>query len=162
MAKLDVSSKKLILDLEWCVSEIVQKLKVDYHLDFSCQSVACFLITYERSESFCLKPGYGRLSRTTDEVEMIVQAKMQADDETTATQLQDLLKKSGILLSLTTIKKCRLTFGWTFHGYRYCQLIRNQNKDKGLQFVFKCQAEADRFDDVIWSDETSVQLESHR
>ncbi len=52
--------------------------------------------------------------------------------------------------------------GWTFHGTQYCQLIRTVNKEKRLLWATRCLEEGDRFDDVIWSDETSVQLEFHR
>ena len=52
--------------------------------------------------------------------------------------------------------------GWTFQGSRYCQLIREPNKLKRLEFAQKCVADKETFCDVIWSDETSVQLECHR
>ena len=87
---------------------------------------------------------------------------MQADDETTAVQLLDLLRRSGIQISLSTVKCCRLSLGWTFHGTRYCQMVREPNKLKRLDFANKCLAENETFDDVIWTDETSVQLECHR
>ena len=60
---------------------------------------------------------------------------MQADDETTAVQLSELLVKSGIQISLATVKRCRATLGWTFHGTRYCQMIREANKLKRLEFA---------------------------
>lgn len=42
------------------------------------------------------------------------------------------------------------------------QLIREANKVKRLAWAQECLANNDTFDDVIWSDETSVQLECHR
>ena len=87
---------------------------------------------------------------------------MQSDDETTATQLQHVLNQSGFNISLATIKRCRKELGWTFQGSRYCQLIREPNKLKRLEFAQKCIADNETFCDVIWSDETSVQLECHR
>ena len=57
--------------------------------------------------------------------------------------------------------------GWTFRGSKYCQLIRHLNKVK--RFVWACDNYVEVldnrlncFNDVIWSDETTVQLESHR
>ena len=84
---------------------------------------------------------------------------MQSDDETTATQLQHVLNQSGFNISLATIKRCRKELGWTFQGSRYC---REPNKFKRLEFAQKCVADKETFCDVIWSDETSVQLECHR
>ena len=52
---------------------------------------------------------------------------MQADDETTAVQLSELLARSGMRISLATVKRCRLSLEWTFHGTRYCQMIREAN-----------------------------------
>ena len=42
------------------------------------------------------------------------------------------------------------------------ELIREVNKEKQLTWATECLAINDTFDDVIWSDETSVQLEFHR
>ena len=87
---------------------------------------------------------------------------MRDDDETTATQLCKLLTSRGISISLSTIIRCRSMLGWTFRGSKYCQLIRWQNKIN--RFIWACdnyEAALDNgFIDVIWTDETTVQLES--
>ena len=108
------------------------------------------------------KPGSGRQTKLTPTVHQVAEAKMQCDDETTATQLQHLLCQSGVHISLATIKRCRKELGGAFQGSRYCQLLRESNKLKRLAFVQACIANNETFDDVIWSDETSVQLECHR
>ena len=54
--------------------------------------------------------------------------------------------------------RCQL--GWIYRGSAYCQLIRHQNKVKRLQWAQDNLHE--NFEDVIWSDETTVQLENHR
>ena len=58
----------------------------------------------------------------------------------------------------------RSILGWTFRGSKYCQLIRDQNKQKRLQWAKQYLPEAIPFGflDVIWTNECSVQLESHR
>ena len=85
---------------------------------------------------------------------------MRADDETTATQLLELLWQHGISMSLTTAIRSRKILGWTFRGSHYCQLIREGNKVKWLEW---CRENLhDDFANVIWTDETSVQLETHR
>ena len=85
---------------------------------------------------------------------------MSSNDETTATQLLELLRQHGISMSLTSAIRSRRVLGWTFRGSHYCQLIRETNKAKRLQW---CREHLhDNFDNVIWTDETSVQLESHR
>jgi hypothetical protein len=53
--------------------------------------------------------------------------------------------------------------GWTFCGSSYYQLIREANKQKRLEWAREYLGEASTgFEDVIWTDETTVQLESYR
>ena len=85
---------------------------------------------------------------------------MRRDDETTASQLHVLLTSLGYTLNLQTILRCRTSLGWTFRGSAYCQLIRDVNKQKRLDFAREHRS--DNFANVIFTDECSVQLESHR
>ena len=106
------------------------------------------------------RPGSGRKSVITDEVRRVVEEQMRQDDETTASQLHVHLTSLGYTLSLRTILRCRTSLGWTFRGSAYCQLIRDVNKQKRLDFARDHRS--DSFADVIFTDECSVQLESHR
>ena len=164
MTKLTIESKKAILKLHsqgHSCSSIVQQLHCEYSISVSRQTVNRFLLHYKISMSLTRRMGSGRPSKITPDVLRVVEAKMQADDETTVVQFLDLLRRSGIPISLSTVKRCRFSLGWTFHGTRYCQMIREPNKLKRLDFANKCLAENENFDDVIWTDETSVQLECH-
>lgn len=78
------------------------------------------------------------------------------------TQLQDILLRYGCNIGLSTLKRYRHALGWTFHGSKYCQMVREANKTKRLDWCIQQLQENDNYEDVIWSDETSVQLESHR
>ena len=49
--------------------------------------------------------------------------------------------------------------GWIYRGLAYCQLIRDVNKVKRLEFAVTYLN--DTFDDAIFSDETTVQLDTH-
>ena len=80
----------------------------------------------------------------------LVDEKMEANDETTATQLHQMLIEHGTLVSLQTILRCRSALGWTFRGSAYCQLIRRENKVKRLAWAREYQSEVDGgFGDVI-------------
>uniref|UniRef100_A0A1X7SHC6 Transposase Tc1-like domain-containing protein n=1 Tax=Amphimedon queenslandica TaxID=400682 RepID=A0A1X7SHC6_AMPQE len=90
---------------------------------------------------------------------------MRRDDETTAIQLQKLLVDQGHPLSLKTILASREMLGWTFRGSAYCQVIREANKQKRLDWALQYSQEAatdNGFEDVLWTDESSIQLECHR
>ena len=84
---------------------------------------------------------------------------MQRDNETTAKELVSVVNRSGVSLSKTTVLKGRRLLGWTRRGTVYCQLS-GPNHTKRLEWAM--QNLGKMFDDVIWSDETSVQLETHR
>ena len=50
-----------------------------------------------------------------------------------------------------------------YTGSAYCQLIRSRNKEKRVTWAEKYLDEAeDGFSDVIWTDETTVQIETHK
>ena len=89
---------------------------------------------------------------------------MGADYESSATQLPtSLLISHGHNLSLSTVLRCRTTLGLTFCGSTYCQLIRTANKAAHLGWARQYLGKAGHgFMDIIWTDECSVQMESHR
>ena len=93
-------------------------------------------------------------------MKVIVEEAMRKDDETTAHQLHRILLSKGYQISSKTILRCRTALGWTFRGSAYCQLIREPNKVKRLDWAWKHLN--DNFDDVVWTDECSVQLETHK
>ena len=105
-------------------------------------------------------PGSGRPFKLTREMLDAVEERMKQDDETTATQLVKMLGERGFKISTPTVERARKTLGWTFHGSRYCQLIRNANKEKRVQWA-KDNLHSS-FDDVVWTDESTIQLENNR
>ena len=115
-----------------------------------------FLRKYEETGSIRRRVGSGRPTKITAEIKQIVEAQMRADDETTAYQLHRLLTEKGYSISLRTILRCRTALGWTFRGSAYCQLIRQQNKEKRLAWARQHLGET--FEDVIWTDECTVQM----
>ena len=122
--------------------------------------VHLFLKRFKETGTICRIEGSGRPSKITREVRAIVDRQMELNDETTAVQLHSLLSKEGYSISLPTILRCRSSLGWTFRGSAYCQLIREANKVKRFEW---CQANiGDDFENVIFTDECSVQLETHR
>lgn len=106
------------------------------------------------------KSGSGRPTLLTSTVLRRIEQMMQSDDETTAQQLQRRLRQQGEVISLTTILRGRRKLGWTYHRSAYCQLLRDVNKQKRLQWAHDHLT--DDFTDVIWSNETTEQLETHK
>ena len=107
---------------------IVQHQKTCLSINVSRQTVSRFLINYKVTKSLTRRMGSAMPSKITPEILSVVEAKMQADVENTAVQLLDLLRRSGVHISLSTVKRCIQKLGWTFHGTRYCQMIREPDK----------------------------------
>ena len=138
----------------------IQKKLLSEKMVASRQGIAKFIATFLETRTISRRVGSGRPSKITAQVKTIVEEQMRLDDETTACQLHQLLNSRGYQLSLATILRCRTSLGWTFRGSSYCQLIRHANKEKRLEWSRKNREES--FSDVIFTDECSVQLETHR
>ena len=129
-------------------------------LVYSPKSVSLLLRKLHTGQSITRKPSSGRPRKVTQQVKDLIEEQMQKDDETTALELQRLLQENGIHLSCSTILRSRRQLGWTYRGAAYCQLIREPNKLKRLSWCLENQTNS--FHNVIWTDETTVQLENHR
>ena len=119
-----------------------------------------FLRRYEQTGTHSRKPGTGKASKMMDNAKRIIEEQMNKDDETTGCELQKLLSKDGITICASTALRWRQQLGWTLKGTSYCQMIREVNKEKRLAWAIKNK---DMFwEDVIYTDETTVQIETHR
>ena len=89
---------------------------------------------------------------------------MLENDELTAYALLNKLKGEfpdlRPSLSLETVRRARRKLGWVSTTPKYCQLIREGNKAKRLAWCNEQSAD-ETFDNVIWTDECSVQLDTH-
>lgn len=141
----------------------IKKLLEEEGVMVTRQSVHRFLHVYRETGTIKRREGSGRPSKLTPTVRDLVEQKMMEDDETTASQLHKYLMDNGILISLSTILRCRTSLGWTFRGSAYCQLIRLENKSKRLEWARQYLHEADSgFEDVVWTDESCIQVETHK
>lgn len=139
---------------------IAKMLREEEKLSCTRVGVAKFLKKFDETGSLNRRSGSGQPSKITAEIKAIVEEQMQRDDETTAVQLHRLLNDRGYSISLRTILRCRTSLGWTFRGSAYCQLIRDVNKGKRLAWAREHLGET--FEDVVYTDECSVQMETHR
>jgi len=96
------------------------------------------------------------------EIKAVVDRQMELDNETSAMQLHAMLtNKHDINVSLRTLLRCRTSLGWTFRGSAYCQLIREANKVKHLEWCQRHPYSDEAFKDVIFTGKCTVQLELH-
>ena len=92
---------------------------------------------YVEAGSIFRRQGSGRPTLHTAALLHTIEDIMQAaDDEATVVQIHSyLLQQSQRLLSLSTILGARHGLGWTYQGSVYCQLIRQANKEKRLEWA---------------------------
>ena len=141
----------------------ISKMLKSEGIFISRQGVAKVLLRVKATGSITRQAGSGRPTKLTREVKEIVEEAMRNDDETTAVQLHAILVDKQHILSLSSILRCRKSLGWTFRGSAYCQMLREVNKTKRLEWATQYVHEAQTgFLNVVFTDETSVQLESHR
>ena len=138
---------------------IAKILREEEQLTCTRVGVAKFLKKFEETGSLSRCSGSGRPSKMMADIKEVVENQMQHDDVTTAVQLHRLLNDRGCSISLRTILRCGTSLGWTFRGSAYCQMIQDVNKEKRLAWAHEHLG--DLFDDVIFTDETSIQMETH-
>ena len=143
-------------------SEIVRILAED-DVKISRWSVIRFLRRFQETKSLenAAKSGRPPLG-VTIELMNFIDAEMESNDELTSPELaKRILLHLGVQFSPQKVRRLRQKLGWVPTGTKYCQLIREPNRVKRLQFSENCLRENEQFNDVIFTDECSVQLENH-
>ena len=75
-----------------------------------------------------------------------------------------MVEDCNVTVSEATIRQARRKIGWIherIESAKYCQMVREPNKVKRLMFCLKALTEKDTFENVIFTDETSVQIQQH-
>jgi len=101
--------------------------------------------------------------KITPEMLKMINDELKQNDEATARDLRAMLieKYPDLEVTLSTIKCQRQALGWVCTRPHYCQLIRNLNKTKRLVWCKEQRRVNEDFNNVIFSDECTIQLEHH-
>ena len=100
-----------------------------------------------------------RPQKLSTEAKTFVDQQMHRDDDTLKKKK---LERHGICVSASTVRRARKQQGWTLQRTAYCQLIRDANKVKRLEFAQRVLESGDTFNNVIFSDECSISLQAYR
>ena len=94
----------------------------------------------------------------TKELLDFIDAQYELNDELTANRLKRMITSQfNVSFSTSKIKRLRKNLGWYATGTKYCQLVREVNRIKRLDFA---KENLDKnFDNVLWSDESCIQLD---
>ena len=142
--------------------EIFKTLKGE-DLAVSYQSVARIINKLKLTGSTDNLPRSGWPRKVSPEAKAFIEEQMRRNDETTSREIQKKLAKNGLVVYASTVRQSRKEQGWTLQQTRCCQLIREANKVKKLEFAQRILDSGDTFDNVIFSDECSISLQQfHR
>ena len=165
MGKLSRYGRKRVVSLYSCNVQItkITELLREEGIKTSRSAVSLFLSRYRQSASLHDAPRCGRKQTLTEEQVKFIDDKMTQNDELTAAELKEkLAEEFGVYVSLATIRRIRRDkLGWKHENTRYCQFVREPNKTKILIFCLTVLEEKDSFEDAIFTDETSVQIEQY-
>ena len=108
-------------------------------------------------------PRRKRPRKITSEMLEIIDSALKNNDELTSQQLRSQLKEQFPLLdvSLSTIKRARKAKGWVCTRPHYCQIVRDLNKRKRYLWCRYLKDTNERYENVVFTDECTVQLERH-
>ena len=104
----------------------------------------------------------GRPRKLNEAARTFIEEQMQANDETTSCQIQRRFQKRGFTVHASTVRRFRKERGWTLQNTRYCQIIREANKAKRLEYAQRVIDIGDTFHNVAFSDECSISLQQFR
>ena len=102
----------------------------------------------------------GRPSVITEEIAEYLDKMLEDDDKLSASEYNCLIvKKFRVQISAPTIwRYLRLKLNWVTVKARTGPMMSDANKIKRVEFAKRCIAEKDSFKDVIWTDESTIQL----
>lgn len=117
-------------------AKVVETLKQE-GVPVTYRRVSGVIDRYDKLGIVCDRPRSGRRKRI--DVTKIIDSNLKSNDELTASDLQTIiLKKTGVRVSLSAIKRERGKLGWKCTGRRTCQMIRKVNQRKRLDFAIQC------------------------
>jgi len=137
-------------------AEIFRSLKAEGLL-VSISSVVRIIKKFKITGSVANLPRSGRPTKMSEVTKAFIDRQMQKDDEMTSRTIQKELAKRS-----STMRRSRKQLGWTLQRTGYCQLIRDVNKTKPLEFAQSVLESGDTFHNVIFSDESSISLTQYR
>ena len=140
-----------------------EELKSD-GIDASRQALSDFWKRYQTTKSLKDAPRSGRPSSMTDEGRQYVDNLLEDDDELTSRQIKILLETTlDIKVCESTVRRIlREELEWVVTLPKYCQTVREPNRVKRLEHAKKLLADNEKFEDVIFTDESTIEMSTHK
>ena len=165
MPRLTVSARKRVI-IWWrrgySVKDIKRKLKEE-DVCMTSRSLQGLLKKFQGYHTIKDLPRRKRSKKLSEEMIALLDDMLKDDDEMTARHIRcKLTEKFGdFQVSLSTVKRARRAKGWVCTRPHYCQLIREVNKLKRKEWCQKQIDKNEKFKNVLFTDECTVQLDHH-
>ena len=119
---------------------------------------------YRKSGTLFDYPRCGRPKVLSQRIHQRIDYWLHDNNELTTNDLLfKLHDEEGLTASRSSVARARQRMGSTGRATRYCQLIREANKSKRVEFCQKLLDTHESFDDVVFTDESMIQLKpAHR
>ena len=158
MPKLSAYARERVINLYSSGESVtkITKLLQGEGIKASRSAVSSFLSRYRRTGSIQDAKRSGRKTKLSNDHVKFIDDRMKENDELTSAELRD------VEVSATTVRRVkRNVLGWKSETARYCQFVREPNKMKRFIFASNALLNKDTFEDVIFTDETTVQIEQY-
>jgi len=145
--------------------EICAKLEKEENFSINESGVGRFLNRFKRRHhlSNARKRGRPAIFSDANNINSFINEKMTENNELTGSQLSNMVSASlGIRISTRTINRIRCKLGWQPAHPKYCQIVRDVNKIKRLDFCSKLIKDISLLQKMIFTDESCIQLERHK
>lgn len=165
MPRLIVSTRKRVI-LWWrrgySISDIKGKLEEE-DVCITTRSLQRLLKKFREHHTIKNLPRRKRSKKLSEEMVTLLDDMLRENDEMTARQIQSKLGEyfEDLDVSLSTVKRVRKEKGWVCTRPHYCQLIRDVNRLKRKEWCQKQIDMKEKFEDVVFTDECTVQLDHH-
>ena len=118
---------------------------------------------YDQTKTIADKPRAAKKKNLQEEQLEFIDATLRHNDEVNATSMKWMIEEKWphISFSRSSVRRAQREKGWTASKAKYCQMIRNANYEKRLLWCKQCLQDAETFDDVIFSDESTVVIDNH-
>ena len=167
MPKVDIEVKYEIVFLfkKGLSIKAIHKKNVQRGTDVSFNAVKYHVNQYQIGNFDIGEPPLKKMrtdGKLTENDIAVIKASFKNDPYSSSADIKRILKSHGTVLSSTSVKRAIAEAGYVNAGPRYCQLIRKVNMEKRVQFCTKLVEENETFDNVIFTDECSVQFHNNK
>ena len=165
MARLNLETRKRVIVLlraGYSMRKIYDRLH-DEGILLTLRSLYRLRKKFHQFHTISDLPRRKRSRKITMEMAQLIDDMLKDNDELTARKVRSNLEERfpHLRVSIATVKRVRRENGWVCTRPHYCQLIREVNKEKRLVWCQEQMKDGEQFENVVFTDECTVQLDHH-